>query len=259
MERKTAIIILFFHVIIGGLHSKMERESQGRACTIFIASAGFNIVVNYCGSEQAARESEVLCKESGAETLVIRGDVAREEDCARIAEETLARFGSIDVLVNNAGITRDGLLMRMEEKDFMAVIDTNLKGTFLMTKAVSRQMLKQRSGRIINLASVVGIAGNAGQVNYSASKAGIIGLTKSFALEVAAKGITVNAVAPGFIKTDMTDAMTDAAKENVQGSIPLRRMGTAEDVADVIAFLAGDESSYVTGQTICVDGGMCMR
>ena len=171
----------------------------------------------------------------------------------------MARFGSIDVLVNNAGITRDGLLMRMEEKDFMAVIDTNLKGTFLMTKAVSRQMLKQRSGRIINLASVVGIAGNAGQVNYSASKAGIIGLTKSYALEVAAKGITVTAVAPGFIKTAMTDAMTDAAKENVQGSIPLRRMGTAEDVADVIAFLAGDESSYVTGQTICVDGGMCMR
>ena len=238
MERKTAIIT-------------GASRGIGRATAIKLASAGFNIVVNYCGSEQAARESEVLCKESGAETLVIRGDVAREEDCARIAEETLARFGSIDVLVNNAGITRDGLLMRMEEKDFMAVIDTNLKGTFLMTKAVSRQMLKQRSGRIINLASVVGIAGNAGQVNYSASKA--------FALEVAAKGITVNAVAPGFIKTDMTDAMTDAAKENVQGSIPLRRMGTAEDVADVIAFLAGDESSYVTGQTICVDGGMCMR
>ena len=246
MERKTAIIT-------------GAARGIGRATAIKLASAGFNIVVNYCGSEQAARESEVLCKESGAETLVIRGDVAREEDCARIAEETLARFGSIDVLVNNAGITRDGLLMRMEEKDFMAVIDTNLKGTFLMTKAVSRQMLKQRSGRIINLASVVGIAGNAGQVNYSASKAGIIGLTKSFALEVAAKGITVNAVAPGFIKTDITDAMTDAAKENVQGSIPLRRMGTAEDVADVIAFLAGDESSYVTGQTICVDGGMCMR
>ena len=224
MERKTAIIT-------------GAARGIGRATAIKLASAGFNIVVNYCGSEQAARE----------------------EDCARIAEETLARFGSIDVLVNNAGITRDGLLMRMEEKDFMAVIDTNLKGTFLMTKAVSRQMLKQRSGRIINLASVVGIAGNAGQVNYSASKAGIIGLTKSFALEVAAKGITVNAVAPGFIKTDMTDAMTDAAKENVQGSIPLRRMGTAEDVADVIAFLAGDESSYVTGQTICVDGGMCMR
>lgn len=231
----------------------------GRAAAVKLAVCGFNVVINYCGSEKAALKTEELCRQNGAETLVIKGDVSCEEDCAKIAAETMSRFGRIDVLVNNAGITRDGLLMRMEEKDFIAVTDTNLKGTFLMTKAVSRQMLKQRSGRIVNLASVVGIAGNAGQVNYSASKAGIIGLTKSFALEVAAKGITVNAVAPGFIKTDMTDAMTDAAKENVQGSIPLGRMGTPEDVADVIAFLAGDESRYVTGQTICVDGGMCMR
>ena len=147
----------------------------------------------------------------------------------------------------------------MEEKDFTAVIDTNLKGTFLMAKAVSRQMLRQRSGRIVNLASIVGITGNAGQVNYSASKAGIIGLTKSLALEMASKGITVNAVAPGFIKTDMTDALAASTGEKIKDSIPLGRMGTTEDVADVIAFLSGDESRYVTGQTICVDGGMCMR
>ena len=149
--------------------------------------------------------------------------------------------------------------MRMEEKDFDSVINTNLKGTFLMTKAVSRQMLKQRYGRIINMASVVGITGNQGQANYSASKAGVIGLTKSFALEVAAKGITVNAVAPGFIETDMTDAMTDAAIEAAKALIPAKRMGSPEDVAEVIAFLASEQSGYITGQTVCVDGGMCMR
>lgn len=246
MEKKT--------VIITG-----AARGIGRAAAVKLASLGFNIVINYCGSEKAAAETEELCANCGADTLIVKGDVACAEDCAKIAEETIKRFGRIDALVNNAGITRDGLLMRMEEKDFTAVMDTNLKGTFLMTKAVSRQMLKQKSGRIVNLASVVGIAGNAGQANYSASKAGIIGLTKSFALEVAAKGITVNAVAPGFIKTDMTDAMTDSAKESVMNSIPAKRMGTPEDVADVIAFLTSEESRYVTGQTICVDGGMCMR
>ena len=231
----------------------------GKAAALKLASLEANLVINYLGNDKAASETEEACKQLGAEILLIKGDVASAEQCEKIAAAALERFGRIDVLINNAGITRDGLLMRMEEKDFDSVINTNLKGTFLMTKAVSRQMLKQRYGRIINMASVVGITGNQGQANYSASKAGIIGLTKSFALEVAAKGITVNAVAPGFIETDMTDAMTDAAIEAAKALIPAKRMGSPEDVAEVIAFLASEQSGYITGQTVCVDGGMCMR
>lgn len=231
----------------------------GKAAALKLASLEANLVINYLGNDKAASETEEACKQLGAEILLIKGDVASAEQCEKIAAAALERFGRIDVLINNAGITRDGLLMRMEEKDFDSVINTNLKGTFLMTKAVSRQMLKQRYGRIINMASVVGITGNQGQANYSASKAGIIGLTKSFALEVAAKGITVNAVAPGFIETDMTYAMTDAAIEAAKALIPAKRMGSPEDVAEVIAFLASEQSGYITGQTVCVDGGMCMR
>ena len=228
----------------------------GKAAALKLASLGANLVINYLGNDKAASETEEACKQLGAEILLIKGDVASAEQCEKIAAAALERFGRIDVLINNAGITRDGLLMRMEEKDFDSVINTNLKGTFLMTKAVSRQMLKQRYGRIINMASVVGITGNQGQANYSASKAGVIGLTKSFALEVAAKGITVNAVAPGFIETD---TMTDAAIEAAKALIPAKRMGSPEDVAEVIAFLASEQSGYITGQTVCVDGGMCMR
>ena len=231
----------------------------GKAAALKLASLGANLVINYLGNDKAASETEEACKQLGAKILLIKGDVASAEQCEKIAAAALERFGRIDVLINNAGITRDGLLMRMEEKDFDSVINTNLKGTFLMTKAVSRQMLKQRYGRIINMASVVGITGNQGQANYSASKAGVIGLTKSFALEVAAKDITVNAVAPGFIETDMTDAMTDAAIEAAKALIPAKRMGSPEDVAEVIAFLASEQSGYITGQTVCVDGGMCMR
>lgn len=231
----------------------------GKAAALKLGSLGANLVINYLGNDKAASETEEACRRLGAEILLIKGDVASAEQCEKIAAAALERFGRIDVLINNAGITRDGLLMRMEEKDFDSVINTNLKGTFLMTKAVSRQMLKQRYGRIINMASVVGITGNQGQANYSASKAGIIGLTKSFAMEVAAKGITVNAVAPGFIETDMTGAMTDAAIEAAKALIPAKRMGSPEDVAEVIAFLASEQSGYITGQTVCVDGGMCMR
>lgn len=228
----------------------------GRAVAIALAEGGANVVINYAGNEVAARETAVLCEGYGVKTLLVQGDVANSEDCQKIVDETIEHFSSVEILVNNAGITRDNVLMRMTDEEFDAVIATNLRGSYSMMKAVSRPMMKKRYGRIVNMASVVGLMGNAGQVNYAASKAGVIGMTKSFAREIAARGITVNAVAPGFIATDMTAAMTDAAVEAVAGSIPMKKMGKPEDVAAVVKFLASENAGYVTGQTVAVDGGM---
>lgn len=228
----------------------------GRAICLELAKNGANVAFCYAGNEAAAEETAAMCKELGANVMVVRCDVSQADQVKMLVDETIRAFGHVDILVNNAGITRDGLMMSMKEEDFDAVLQANLKGTFLCTKAVTRPMLKQRAGRIINLSSVVGLHGNAGQVNYSASKAGVIGLTKSAAKELASRGITVNAVAPGFITTDMTAAMTDAAKEKVSASIPLGTLGKPEDIAKAVAFLASDDAGYITGQVLSVDGGM---
>ena len=231
----------------------------GRATAVRLAGPDVTLIINYNSSSRGADETAELCREKGAEVVTVQADVSKASDCDRLVSAALEKTGRIDVLVNNAGITRDGLLMRMSEEDFDDVISANLRGTFLMMKAVSGIMLRQKYGRIVNLASVVGITGNAGQANYSASKAGISALTRSFAQEIARKGITVNAVAPGFINTAMTEAMTETAMKAAVGAIPMGRPGEPEDVAELIAFLAGDGTKYITGQTICVDGGMCMR
>ena len=228
----------------------------GRAVCLELAAGGANLIINCAGNLQAAEETAQACRALGVQAELIRGDVGQAEDCRRIAAAAIDTFGRIDILVNNAGITRDNLLMRMGEPDFDQVIQTNLKGCFLMMQAVSRQMMKQRYGRIVNMASVVGLSGNAGQVNYAASKAGVVGMTKSFAKEVASRNITVNAVAPGFIETDMTAAMTEAAVKAAAASIPAGRMGRPEDVAAAAAFLASEKAAYVTGQVLAVDGGM---
>lgn len=234
----------------------------GRAVAAALASRGANVVINYAGNRQAAEETQALCAQAAAaggydaESLIVCADIADSDACSALIEAAVTKFGSVDILVNNAGITRDNLLMRMSESEFDDVIATNLRGTFLMMKAVSRQMMKQRYGRIINMASIVGVRGNSGQINYAASKAGVIGMTKSFAKEVAAKGITVNAVAPGFIRTDMTKALRKAAADEIMSGIPMKRMGRAEEAAEAAAFFASEAASYVTGQVLCVDGGM---
>lgn len=230
----------------------------GRAAAIELAKAGANVVVGYAGNAEAAEETATMCEEYGVETLIVQGDVAKSEDCVKIVDAALEKFGTVDILINNAGITRDNVLMRMSDEDFDDVIATNLRGTYSMMKAVSRIMMKKRYGRIINMASVVGVMGNAGQVNYAASKAGVIGMTKSFAREIAARGITVNAVAPGFIATDMTAALSDDAAAAITGTIPMGKMGAPEDIANAVKFLASETSGYITGQVLCVDGGMCM-
>ena len=231
----------------------------GRATAVRLAGPDVTLIINYNSSSRGADETAELCREKGAEVVTVQADVSKASDCEKLVSAALEKTGRVDVLVNNAGITRDGLLMRMSEEDFDDVIAANLRGTFLMMKAVSGIMLRQKYGRIVNLASVVGITGNAGQANYSASKAGISALTRSFAQEIARKGITVNAVAPGFINTAMTETMTETAMKAAVGAIPMGRPGEPEDVAELIAFLAGDGAKYITGQTICVDGGMCMR
>ena len=221
-----------------------------------LAADGYLVLVNYNGSAQRAQEVVTQITAAGNEAVAMQCDVSDFDACGELIARITADYGRLDVLVNNAGITRDGLLMRMSEADFDAVIDTNLKGAFHTIRHASRQFLKQRSGRIINIASVSGLLGNAGQANYAASKAGVIGLTKSVARELASRQITVNAVAPGFIATEMVDAMTDSAKAAMTDHIPFGRIGEPEEVADVVAFLASGAARYVTGQIIAVDGGM---
>ena len=230
----------------------------GRAVCLELAAGGANVVLCYAGNENAAGETVAACEALGTRAVAVRCNVADSGEVKALMDTAIQAFGRIDILVNNAGITRDGLLMTMKEDDFDDVINTNLKSTFLCMKAVSRQMMKQRYGRIVNLSSVVGLRGNAGQVNYAASKAGVIGMTKSLAKELASRGVTVNAVAPGFMETDMTAAMPEAAKAATLAAIPMGRMGAAEDVAKTVAFLASEEAGYITGQVLAVDGGMSM-
>jgi 3-oxoacyl-(acyl-carrier-protein) reductase len=230
----------------------------GRAIAVALAEAGADVAVNYSGSEAAAAETARMVEAAGRRALVLKANVGKADEFEAMVKDVLEQFGAIDILVNNAGITRDNLIMRMKEEEFDQVIETNLKGVFNGIKAVTRPMMKQRSGRIVNISSVVGVLGNPGQANYVAAKAGVIGLTKASARELAARGITVNCVAPGFIRTDMTDKLSDELKASLEGQIPLARMGDASDIASAVRFLASDAASYMTGQTIHVDGGMYM-
>ncbi len=230
----------------------------GKEVALKYAENGYNVVINYVSSRTNVEELKSEFESKGVKALVMQADVTDKEAIEEVVKKAIEEFGAIDVLVNNAGITRDNLLMRMSEEEFDKVIEINLKGTYIVTKAVTKYMMKKRKGSIINLSSVVGVAGNAGQCNYSASKAGIIGFTKSIAKELASRNIRSNAVAPGFIETDMTAVLSDEVKENIHNQIPLKRMGTAREVANLIYFLGSDESSYITGQVINVDGGMVM-
>lgn len=229
----------------------------GRATAVRLARDGVRVAVNYKGNAAAAEEAKRLVEEAGSTAVVIQGDVSQDGEAERVMKETLAfGDGRIDILVNNAGITRDNLLLRMSAEEWDAVLDLNLRGTFLVTKAAMRPMMKQRGGRIVNVASIAGVVGNAGQANYSAAKAGIIGFTKTVAREMASRNITVNAVAPGFVPTDLTDPLPQDVKDALLKQIPLGRFGSVEDIANAIAFLASDEASYITGQVLIVDGGM---
>ncbi|GGI41737.1 3-oxoacyl-[acyl-carrier-protein] reductase [Mammaliicoccus stepanovicii] len=231
----------------------------GRKIALELANDGYNVVVNYAGNKEKAEQVASEIKQLGVDAFVYQANVSNIDEAKAMVKETVSQFGSIDVLVNNAGITRDNLLMRMKQDEFDDVINTNLKGTFNCVQAVTRTMLKQKSGRIINLSSVVGAVGNPGQANYVASKAGIEGMTRSFARELASRGITCNAVAPGFIVSDMTDELSDELKEQMKSQIPLDRFGEDTDIANAVVFLASDKANYITGQTLHVNGGMFMQ
>ena len=230
----------------------------GKAIAMKFAQLGATVVINYNGSAQKAEEVKQSSIADGGRAVIKQCNVADYDACEAFIKEVIDQFGRIDILVNNAGITKDGLIMRMSEEDFTNVVDVNLKGTFHCIRFASRQMMKQRSGRIINMSSVVGISGNAGQINYAASKAGVIGMTKSAAKELASRGITVNAIAPGYIETDMTNVLSDKVKEETMKQIPLGRLGQTGDIAAAAAFLASDEAGYITGQVLAVDGGMAI-
>ncbi|MCI6090956.1 3-oxoacyl-[acyl-carrier-protein] reductase [bacterium] len=230
----------------------------GKAIAMKFAQLGATVVINYNGSAQKAEEVKQSIIADGGRAVIKQCNVADYDACEAFIKEVIDQFGRIDILVNNAGITKDGLIMRMSEEDFTNVVDVNLKGTFHCIRFASRQMMKQRSGRIINMSSVVGISGNAGQINYAASKAGVIGMTKSAAKELASRGITVNAIAPGYIETDMTNVLSDKVKEETMKQIPLGRLGQTGDIAAAAAFLASDEAGYITGQVLAVDGGMAI-
>lgn len=230
----------------------------GRQIAVTLAKEGFDIAINYRKENEDLIETKKLVETQNVKCFTVQGDVSNFEDAERMTKEIIEKFNHIDILVNNAGITKDMLLMRMKKEDFESVIDVNLVGTFNITKNVIPYMMKNRSGRIINVSSVVGISGNAGQTNYSASKAGIIGFTKSLAKEVGSRNILVNAIAPGFIETQMTDILKEEVKKEISKNIPLKRMGTVQDVANVVKFLTSEDSSYITGQVINIDGGMLM-
>lgn len=230
----------------------------GQATAIELAKAGADVVVNFIGNEAVAQETVEKIEALGRKAIKIKANVGDVDDVQAMVDEAIATFGHIDILVNNAGITRDGLLIRMKDSDWDEVLNINLKGVYLVTKAVAKLMVKQRAGRIINMTSVSGVTGNVGQANYAAAKAGVIGFTKTCAKELAARGITVNAVAPGFIETAMTDVLPEKIKEGIAATVPFGRMGQPEEIASVVTFLASDFASYITGQVLNVDGGMVM-
>ncbi|CDO02268.1 3-oxoacyl-ACP reductase FabG [Oceanobacillus picturae] len=230
----------------------------GREIALELARQGANVAVNFSGNEAKAQQVVEEIKAIGRKAIKVQADVANETSVKEMVKEVIGEFGTLDILVNNAGVTRDNLLMRMKEEEFDQVINTNLKGVFVCTKAVTRQMMKQKAGQIINVSSIVGVSGNPGQANYVAAKAGVIGLTKTTAKELASRNIRVNAVAPGFISTDMTDALTDEQQAGMLDMIPLGKLGKPEEVAKVVRFLASEDASYITGQTIHIDGGMVM-
>ncbi|MCI5919602.1 MAG: 3-oxoacyl-[acyl-carrier-protein] reductase [Roseburia sp.] len=247
----------------------MEEEKQvavvtgagrgiGRAICIELARRGFHVVVNYGHQKEAAEEVVQKCRQFGVQAVAVKADMSQKADCDFLMKEALKLTGKVQVWVNNAGITRDNLLLRMSEEEFQKVIDLNLTGAFYGMKAAVSVMIRQRYGRIVTISSIAGVRGNAGQVNYSASKAGVIGMTKSLAKEVASRNITVNAIAPGMIATEMVDAIPDKTREEMVKSIPMRRMGEPKDVANAVAFLAGEDAGYITGQVLCVDGGMAV-